>query len=55
MDKDPGNVCVSLKELFLIFNYFLIGIEVLAGHPLISHLKDLTAFELLCPLQRSRL
>jgi hypothetical protein len=50
MDKDIRMVCGPQKNLFFIFDRLLIGIEVLAGHPLISHLKDTTAFKMICPL-----
>jgi hypothetical protein len=50
MGKDIRMVCGPPKILFLIFDRLFIGIEVLAGHPLISHLKDPTAFKMICPL-----
>jgi len=53
MDKDAGVVCGRPKNLFLIFDRLLISIEIFAWHPLVSHLKDPTALEILCPLQSS--
>jgi hypothetical protein len=50
MGKEIRMVCGPIKNLFFIFDRLLIGIEVLAGHPLVSHLKDPTAFKMIRPL-----